>query len=242
MPGRTRDPRLLHGGVVIALGHLLLTLPAAPASYAGIAAVALGMTLASRTTAHSPRPGSTVDVDDARRRGRRAAHRREGTPMTTSDEMLAAARTYASTYPGGLPAAPARHVAVVACMDARIDVYALLGLELGQAHVLRNAGGVITPDMVRSLAISQRKLGTREIVLVHHTGCGMQTFTDDDFKAELEAETGVRPYWSPETFADPEADVRRSMNRIAADPFIPHKDAVRGFVLDIDTGVLTEVR
>lgn len=162
--------------------------------------------------------------------------------MTTTDEMLAAAEAYASAYPGGLPAAPARRVAVVACMDARIDVYRLLGLEIGDAHVLRNAGGVVTPDMIRSLAISQRKLGTREIVLVHHTQCGMQTFTDDEFKAELEAETGVRPYWSPETFRDAEADVRRSMNRIAADPFIPHKDAVRGFVLDVDSGALTEVR
>lgn len=161
--------------------------------------------------------------------------------MSAIEEMLASAAEYAERYTGGRPTEPARHVAVVACMDSRIDVFGLLGLDVGDAHVMRNAGGVVTEDMTRSLAISQRMLGTREIMLIHHTRCGLQTFTDDGLKAELEAETGLRPYWSPEAFTDPAQAVRQSLHRIAADPFIPHKDAVRGFVFDVDTGALTEV-
>jgi carbonic anhydrase len=136
---------------------------------------------------------------------------------------------------------PSRHVAVVACMDARLDVYRLLGLQVGEAHVVRNAGGVVTDDVIRSLAISQRLLGTTEIVLLHHTDCGMLTFADDDFRRQIEAETGIRPTWSAETFSDPEGDVRQSLARIAASPFLPHKESVRGFVVDVATGRLREV-
>lgn len=161
--------------------------------------------------------------------------------MSATEQMLASAEQYAERYTGGRPTRPARHVAVVACMDSRIDVLGLLGLDVGDAHILRNAGGVVTEDMIRSLVISQRMLSTREIVLIHHTRCGLQTFTDDGLKAELEAETGMRPYWSPEAFGDPAQAVRQSLNRIAADPFLPHRDAVRGFVFDVDTGALAEV-
>ena len=135
----------------------------------------------------------------------------------------------------------ARKVAVVACMDARIDPNALLGLEEGDAHVIRNAGGVITDDEIRSLAISQHLLGTEEIVLIHHTDCGMLTFTDDEFAAKLEEETGSRPDWSAETFADLDENVRKSMAQIKESPFIPKKDSVRGFVYDVETGGLREV-
>jgi carbonic anhydrase len=126
-------------------------------------------------------------------------------------------------------------------MDARLNLYALLGLEEGQAHVIRNAGGAVTDDGIRSLAISQRLLGTREIILIHHTDCGMLTFTDDDFKAAIQAETGIKPGWSAEAFDDLDADVRQSVARIKASPFIPHKDSVRGFVFDVATGKLNEV-
>ena len=126
-------------------------------------------------------------------------------------------------------------------MDARLNVYAILGLEEGQAHVIRNAGGVITDDEIRSLAISQRLLGTREIILIHHTDCGMLTFTDDDFKAAIQADTGIKPAWSAEAFGDLDTDVRQSIARIKASPFIPHKDSVRGFVFDVATGKLNEV-
>jgi carbonic anhydrase len=135
---------------------------------------------------------------------------------------------------------PSRQVAVVACMDARLNVYGLLGLGEGEAHVIRNAGGVVSEDVVRSLTISQRLLGTREIVLIHHTDCGMLTFSDDEFRAAVESDTGIRPTWAPEAFADPRADVRQSMARIDASPFIPHKN-VRGFVFDVKTGELAEV-
>jgi carbonic anhydrase len=126
-------------------------------------------------------------------------------------------------------------------MDARLNVYALLGLEEGQAHVIRNAGGVITDDEIRSLAISQRLLGTGEIILIHHTDCGMLTFTDDDFKAAIQADTGIKPAWSAEAFNDLDTDVRQSIARIKASPFVPHKDSVRGFVFDVATGKLSEV-
>jgi carbonic anhydrase len=136
---------------------------------------------------------------------------------------------------------PSRHVAVVACMDARLNVYAILGLKDGEAHVIRNAGGVVTDDEVRSLAISQRLLGTTEIILIHHTDCGMLTFTDDAFKAAIAAETGIKPAWAAESFPDLDADVRQSIARIKASPFIPRKEAIRGFVFDVATGKLNEV-
>jgi carbonic anhydrase len=161
--------------------------------------------------------------------------------MSATDELLANNQRYADGFTGPLPLPPAKGLAVVACMDARLNLYALLGLEEGQAHVIRNAGGVITDDGIRSLAISQRLLGTREIILIHHTDCGMLTFTDDDFRAAIQADTGIRPAWSAEAFSDLDADVRQSIARIKASPFVPHKDSVRGFVFDVATGKLNEV-
>ena len=161
--------------------------------------------------------------------------------MSATDELLANNQRYADGFTGPLPLPPAKGVAVVACMDARLNLYALLGLEEGQAHVIRNAGGAVTDDGIRSLAISQRLLGTREIILIHHTDCGMLTFTDDDFKAAIQADTGIRPAWSAEAFSDLDADVRQSIARIKASPFIPQKDSVRGFVFDVATGKLNEV-
>ena len=162
--------------------------------------------------------------------------------MSATDQLLSNARAYADRFDrGDLPMPPALQVAVVACMDARLDAQGLLGLREGDAHVIRNAGGVVTEDAVRSLAISQRLLGTREIILIHHTDCGMLTFTDDDFKAQVEADTGLRPPWSPESFRDPAQDVRQSLARLQASPFVPHKDQVRGFVYSVTDGTLTEV-
>lgn len=161
--------------------------------------------------------------------------------MSVTDELLANNQRYADSFTGPLPMPPAKGMAVVACMDARLNLYGLLGLEEGQAHVIRNAGGVVTDDGIRSLAISQRLLGTREIILIHHTDCGMLTFTDDDFKAAIQADTGIKPAWSAEAFDDVDTDVRQSIARIKASPFIPHKDAVRGFVFDVATGKLSEV-
>ena len=162
--------------------------------------------------------------------------------MTVTDELLANAERYAATFDkGDLPMPPARQIAVVACMDARLNPYGLLGLSEGDAHVIRNAGGVITQDELRSLAISQRLLGTREIVLIHHTDCGMLTFTDQGFRDDIAAETGIRPSWASEAFTDLDADVRQSMARVHADTSIPIKDSVRGFVYDVSTGVLREV-
>jgi carbonic anhydrase len=161
--------------------------------------------------------------------------------MSATDEYLQHNERYAEGFAGPLPMPPARQVAVVACMDARLDVYRLLGLAAGEAHVIRNAGGVVTDDQIRSLAISQRLLGTREIVLIHHTDCGMLTFTDPQFRDQIEADTGVRPTWSAEAFDDLAADVRRSARRITSSPFVPHTDQVRGFVFDVATGRLSEV-
>jgi carbonic anhydrase len=162
--------------------------------------------------------------------------------MSATDDLLTNARAYASHFDrGDRPMPPALHVAVVACMDARLNPYGLLGLSEGDAHVIRNAGGVVTEDEIRSLTISQRLLGTREIILIHHTDCGMLTFTDDDFKAQIEADTGLRPSWAAESFRDPAQDVRQSLARIQASPFIPHKDQVRGFVYSVTDGTLTEV-
>ena len=161
--------------------------------------------------------------------------------MTVTDELLANNEAYAAEFGGLLPLPPARQLAVVACMDARLNVYGLLGLQEGEAHVIRNAGGAVTDDTIRSLAISQRLLGTREIILIHHTECGMLTFTDDGFRAAIEEETGIRPPWAAEAFSDLDEDVRQSINRIKASPFVPVKDSVRGFVFDVSTGKLREV-
>jgi carbonic anhydrase len=161
--------------------------------------------------------------------------------MTVTDELLANNETYARDFTGPLPMPPAKHIAVVACMDARLDVYRALGLNEGDAHVIRNAGGVVTADEIRSLAISQRLLGTVEIVLIHHTDCGMLTFTDDVFKQSIQDEVGIKPEWAAESFTDPVADVRQSIARIEASPFVPHKDSIRGFVFDVATGKLAEV-
>lgn len=161
--------------------------------------------------------------------------------MSVTDDLLANNAHYAESFSGPLPLPPAKHIAILACMDARIDVYRALGLNEGEAHVIRNAGGVVTADEIRSLAISQRLLGTKEIILIHHTDCGMLTFTDDQFKKSIQDETGVKPAWSPESFPDVDEDVRQSLSRIRADPSIPIKDSVRGFVFDVATGKLNEV-
>ncbi len=161
--------------------------------------------------------------------------------MSVTDELLANNARYAETFDGPLPVPPAKHVAVVACMDARLNVYGILGLGDGEAHVIRNAGGVITDDEIRSLAISQRLLGTTEIILIHHTDCGMLTFTDDAFKRSIQDDTGIKPSWSAESFTDTDEDVRQSIARIKASPFVPHTDAIRGFVFDVTTGKLNEV-
>jgi len=162
--------------------------------------------------------------------------------MSVTDQVLDNNSRYAESFTKGeLPLPPARKLAVVACMDARLDVHRILGLEEGDAHVIRNAGGAITEDAIRSLAISQRLLGTVEIVLIHHTDCGMLTFTDDAVKAQIEADTGVRPAFALEAFSDLGSDVRQSIARIKASPFIPRKDGVRGFVYDVHTGKLGEI-
>ncbi|CAO5241928.1 beta-class carbonic anhydrase [Frankia sp. AgKG'84/4] len=162
--------------------------------------------------------------------------------MSATDDLVANATLYARDFAAGeLPLPPKLGVAIVACMDARLNVYGVLGLAEGDAHIIRNAGGAVTDDEIRSLAISQRLLGTREIVLIHHTDCGMLTFTDEDFKAAITAETGIRPPWAVETFSNLEDDVRQSIARITASPFIPYKDSVRGFVYSIEKGTLTEV-
>jgi carbonic anhydrase len=161
--------------------------------------------------------------------------------VSVTDELLANNQRYAETFSGPLPMPPGLAVAVIACMDARLNVYAILGLAEGEAHVIRNAGGVVTDDEIRSLAISQRLLGTREIILIHHTDCGMLTFTDDDFKASIQADTGIKPPWAAEAFGDLDGDVRQSIARIKASPFVPYTDALRGFVFDVATGKLNEV-
>ncbi len=161
--------------------------------------------------------------------------------MSVTDEYLRNNAAYAETFTGPKPLPPSKGTAVVACMDARLNVYAILGLNEGESHVIRNAGGVVTDDEIRSLAISQRLLGTTEIILIHHTDCGMLTFTDDVFKRSIQDETGIKPSWSAEAFADLEEDVRQSRARILASPFVPHKESVRGFVFDVATGKLNEV-
>ena len=162
--------------------------------------------------------------------------------MSVTDELVANNQAYAADFDkGDLPLPPGRKVAVVACMDARLNPYGILGLHEGDAHVIRNAGGVVTDDEIRSLAISQRLLGTEEIILIHHTDCGMLTFTDDDFKRSIQEDTGIKPEWAAEAFADLDEDVRQSIARIKASPFIPNKDTVRGFVYEVESGRLREV-
>jgi carbonic anhydrase len=163
--------------------------------------------------------------------------------MSSTDELLKNNEAYVASFDkGSLPLPPAKRIAVVACMDARLNPYGALGLKEGDAHIIRNAGGVVTDDEIRSLAISQRLLGTEEIILIHHTDCGMLTFTDDAFKRSIQEETGIKPEWAVESFTDLDEDVRQSIARIKASPFIPRKDSVRGFVYEVETGRLREVQ
>lgn len=162
--------------------------------------------------------------------------------MSATDELLQNNAAYAESFDrGDLPLPPAKGVAVVACMDARLDVHKILGIEEGDAHVIRNAGGVITDDEIRSLTISQRLLGTREVMLIHHTDCGMLTFSDDEVKQQIQDDVGIKPEFALEAFSDLEEDVRQSIRRIQASPFIPNKESVRGFVYEVETGRLREV-
>jgi carbonic anhydrase len=162
--------------------------------------------------------------------------------MSVTDELVANNEAYAARFDKGeLPLPPGKKVAVVACMDARLNPYGILGLSEGDAHVIRNAGGVVTDDEIRSLAISQRLLGTEEIILIHHTDCGMLTFSDDEFRRSIQQETGIKPEWAAEAFDDLDEDVRQSIARIKASPFVPRKDSVRGFVYEVETGRLREV-
>ena len=162
--------------------------------------------------------------------------------MTVTDQYLENNKKYAANFQGPLPLPPKNQIAVLACMDARINVYAALGIQEGESHVIRNAGGVVTDDEIRSLAISQRLLGTKEIILIHHTDCGMLTFSDDGFKKSIQEETGIKPEWAAEAFSDLDEDVRQSIARIKQSPFIPNTDQVRGFVFDVATGLLNEVK
>ena len=162
--------------------------------------------------------------------------------MSVTDELLQNNAAYAESFDkGDLPMPPAKHIAIVTCMDARLSPYVMLGLKEGDAHVIRNAGGVITDDEIRSLAISQRLLGTREIVLIHHTDCGMLTFSDDELKQQIQEDVGVKPHFSMESFTDLEENVRQSIARVQNSPFIPNKDSVRGFIYEVETGRLREV-
>lgn len=164
-------------------------------------------------------------------------------PFTpNADELVANNRHFATGFADhGLALSPRRHLAVVACMDSRMDIFQMLGLAHGDAHIIRNAGGVVTDDVVRSLVVSQRLLGTREVILVHHTNCGLQTVTEDEFKHEIEDECGIRPWWALESFRDPVQSVRQNMKRLRLSPFIVHKVNIRGFVYDVDDGTLREV-
>lgn len=163
--------------------------------------------------------------------------------MSVTDDLVRNNESYARKFDkGGLPMPPAKHVAVLACMDARLDVHKILGLEVGDAHIIRNAGGVATDDAIRSLVISQRLLGTKEVVLLHHTDCGMLTFNDDEVKKQIESETGIKPHFALESFSSLEDDVRQSIARIQASPFIPNKSNVRGFIYDVKSGQLDEVK
>jgi carbonic anhydrase len=161
--------------------------------------------------------------------------------MSVTDQYLRNNDAYASRFPGPLAAAPSQHVAIVTCMDSRMDIYAILGLHPGEANVIRNAGGVITDDEIRSLAVSQRLLGTREIILIHHTDCALLDITDDVVSKQIRTESGLKPTWPVETFRDLTSDVQRSILRLRTSPYLPHRNAVRGFIYDVATGRLTEV-
>ena len=162
--------------------------------------------------------------------------------MSTTDELLRNNERYANSFDkGDLPMPPAKQIAIVTCMDARLSPYVMLGLSEGDAHVIRNAGGVITDDEIRSLVISQRLLGTREVMLIHHTDCGMLTFSEEEVKGQIQEETGIKPPFALESFTDLEENVRQSIRRIETSPFIPHKDSVRGFIYEVETGRLREV-
>jgi carbonic anhydrase len=166
----------------------------------------------------------------------------QGGVVTATDDLLANNERYTESFDkGDLPIPPAKKIAIVTCMDARLSPYVMLGLEEGDAHVIRNAGGVITDDEIRSLAISQRLLGTEEVMVIHHTDCGMLTFSDDDFRRQIQEETGVKPHWAAEAFSDLEEDVRQSVARIKSSPFIPRKESIRGFVYEVESGRLREV-
>jgi carbonic anhydrase len=162
--------------------------------------------------------------------------------MSTTDELLSNNERYANSFDkSDLPMPPAKQIAIVTCMDARLSPYVMLGLSEGDAHVIRNAGGVVTDDEIRSLMLSQRLLGTREIMLIHHTDCGMLTFSDDEVKGQIQEEVGIKPLFALESFTDLEEDVRQSIRRVEASPFIPHKDSIRGFIYEVETGRLREV-
>jgi carbonic anhydrase len=162
-------------------------------------------------------------------------------PVTAIDDLVANNEKYATSFPGGLPGVPVSKVAVLACMDARLHVHELLGLDKGDAQVISNAGGVVTDDAIRSLSISQRLLGTREVMLIHHTDCGLLKFTDEEFTQALVQDTGLEPPWTAQAFSDLDDDVRVSIARIKESPFVPHTDQVRGFVFDVEAGTLREV-
>jgi len=186
-----------------------------------------------RGIAHGGRTGFTVVV---------ASIRPASDFSPTADELVAGNQRFADAFaPEGLEVSPTRQMAVVTCMDSRMDIFALLGLGNGEAHIIRNAGGVITDDVIRSLCLSQRKLGTREVVLVHHTDCGLQQVSEDSMRAEIARDIGIKPWWAFESFEDPYVDVRQSMKRLQLTPFIPYKDNVRGFVYEVTTGLLREV-
>ncbi|WP_330176255.1 carbonic anhydrase [Streptomyces sp. NBC_01498] len=181
------------------------------------------------TSAHLPAAPAPASAGAARTDG------------TVTDRLVDANRRYAENFGDpGMDARPVLRVAVVACMDARLDLHDALGLELGDCHTIRNAGGVVTDDVIRSLTISQRALRTRSVVLIHHTGCGLEALTED-FRHELEMEVGQRPAWAVESFRDVDQDVRQSMRRVRTSPFLPHTDDVRGFVFDVSTGLLREI-
>jgi carbonic anhydrase len=159
-----------------------------------------------------------------------------------ADELLANNAAFVEGFPDkGLALAPRRHLAIVACMDSRMDIFQMLGLAHGDAHIIRNAGGVVTDDVIRSLVVSQRLLDTREIILIHHTNCGLQSVTEDGMKSDIEHDTGIRPWWAIEAFKDPYVNVRQSMSRLHTSPFVKFKDNIRGFVYDVETGALHEV-
>lgn len=189
-----------------------------------------------------PRPGVTTNVVSMTTSAPLPAEPvSETSGPGVTDRLVEANRQYAAEFADpGMDARPVLRVAVVACMDARLDLHAALGLELGDCHTIRNAGGVVTDDTIRSLTISQRALGTRTVILIHHTGCGLESLTED-FRHELEDEVGQRPAWAVEAFRDVDQDVRQSMQRVRTNPFLPHTDDVRGFVFDVHTGLLREI-